>query len=135
MKKLIAVIVFLTTVSANAQTNIFWCLEYMTTNHPGSTWMLQDDSNGLGVYIKSWNSTLPKPTIAEALAVWSQAAPWKTNLIKGVQCDFENWNNVSKEELKAFVLVLIDEINILRAKDALPNRTPAQLKAAIKGKL
>ena len=37
--------------------------------------------------------------------------------------------------LTAAMLVIMDEINILRANDSLPARTTAQLKAAIKAKL
>jgi hypothetical protein len=37
--------------------------------------------------------------------------------------------------LRAFSLVVLDEINILRAQHALADRTPAQLKAAVRAKL
>jgi hypothetical protein len=54
---------------------------------------------------------------------------------KTIKADFELPKDVSREQLKALVLVLIDEINILRAKLALADRTPAQVKTAIKNKL
>jgi hypothetical protein len=133
-KKRIAVsmaVYFMMAMAAIAEPlNISWCLEYMTTNAPNSKWMLQDD--GQGVYIKQWSSTLPKPTIAEASAVWAEAAPWKSNQVNTAKADFDGWD---KPELKALVLVLMDEINILRTQAGLPPRTTAQLKAAIKGKL
>jgi len=37
--------------------------------------------------------------------------------------------------LRAFSLVMLDEINILRQQHALPDRTVAQLKAAVRAKL
>ena len=37
--------------------------------------------------------------------------------------------------LKAFALIVLDEINAMRAKAGLPERTPAQLKAAHRTKL
>jgi hypothetical protein len=37
--------------------------------------------------------------------------------------------------LKAFALIVLDEINGLRSKAGLPDRTPAQLKAAHRAKL
>ena len=37
--------------------------------------------------------------------------------------------------LKAFALIVLDEINGMRAKAGLPERTPAQLKAAHRAKL
>lgn len=73
--------------------NVNTCLEYMTTNHPNSSWVLQDDSNGQGVYIKQWNSTMPKPSIDEAKAMWPQAAPWKSNQVAGVKSDLATWKD------------------------------------------
>ena len=37
--------------------------------------------------------------------------------------------------LKAFALVMLDEINLLRQQHSLADRTPAQLRAAVKSKL
>jgi hypothetical protein len=34
---------------------------------------LQDDSNGLGIYIKEWNLDIPKPTLAQLDAYEAQA--------------------------------------------------------------
>jgi len=45
------------------------------------------------------------------------------------KANFDNWSNA---ELKAALKVLLNEINILRVKAGLPERTPAQAKAAIK---
>ena len=40
-----------------------------------------------------------------------------------------------KRILKAFALVVLDEINILRGVAGLPERTPGQIMGAIRGKL
>ena len=42
---------------------------------------------------------------------------------------------IREEILQAFALVILDEINILRQDAGLPERTAAQLKAAIKNRL
>jgi hypothetical protein len=41
--------------------------------------LLQDDSNGLGVYIKEWNLDIPKPTIAQLDAYEAQATTYENN--------------------------------------------------------
>jgi hypothetical protein len=40
---------------------------------------LQDDSNGLGAYIKEWNLDIPKPTIAQLDAFEAQATTVENN--------------------------------------------------------
>jgi hypothetical protein len=77
MTAVVCVILLATMASLSYEdTNLNVCLQYMTTNYPNSTWVLQDDSNGQGVYIKNWSSGLAKPTLAEAYSVWSLAEPW-----------------------------------------------------------
>jgi len=45
--------------------------------------ILQDDSNGLGAYIKEWNLNIPKPTIAQLDAFEAQANEVeRLNLVK-----------------------------------------------------
>jgi hypothetical protein len=45
--------------------------------------LLQDDSNGLGVYIKEWNLDIPKPTMAQLDAFEAQANEVeRLNLVK-----------------------------------------------------
>jgi len=41
--------------------------------------ILQDDSNGLGVYIKEWNLDIPKPTMAQLDAFEAQATTYENN--------------------------------------------------------
>jgi hypothetical protein len=40
---------------------------------------LQDDSNGLGPYIKEWNLDIPKPTMAQLDAFEAQATTYENN--------------------------------------------------------
>jgi hypothetical protein len=45
--------------------------------------ILQDDSNGLGAYIKEWNLDIPKPTMAQLDAYETQANEVeRLNLVK-----------------------------------------------------
>jgi len=45
--------------------------------------ILQDDSNGLGVYIKEWNLDIPKPTLTQLDAFEAQANEVeRLNLVK-----------------------------------------------------
>ena len=45
--------------------------------------ILQDDSNGLGAYIKEWNLNIPKPTMAQLDAFEAQANEIeKINIVK-----------------------------------------------------
>ena len=127
-----AVIAFLigSVISGNA---LDWnkCLQYkFQSAEPNTSWVLQDD--GQGVYIKRWGLTNAQPTKAELQAVEAQAIAWYTDKVKNKEADFENWD---RPELVAFVKVMMDEINLLRAQHGLAPRTMAQLKAAIKGKL
>jgi hypothetical protein len=41
--------------------------------------LLQDDSNGLGAYIKEWNLDIPKPTMAQLDAFEAQATTYENN--------------------------------------------------------
>lgn len=51
---------------------------------------------------------------------------------KAGKADFDGWDN---EQMKALCKVLLDEINVLRQKAGLPQRTAEQMKTAIKSKL
>lgn len=142
-----------------AETNLSWCLEYMTTNYPGSSWMLRNDCNGVGPYIKEWHSARPKPTMAEVYAVWSEAKPWKEGKLREEKADYDRWKDVPREALVAYLKVALDENNALRewmqglkaatsnavsladfklrvaALPDMPERTGEQLKQAIFNKL
>jgi len=41
--------------------------------------ILQDDSNGLGAYIKEWNLDIPKPTLEQLNAFEAQATTYENN--------------------------------------------------------
>ncbi|OGV60486.1 MAG: hypothetical protein A2498_06025 [Lentisphaerae bacterium RIFOXYC12_FULL_60_16] len=116
--------------AAHAQANLAWCLEYMTRDYPGSTWLLQDD--GAGVYIREWHSALAKPEQGQVEAVWPEAQAWKTDQIRSAQADFERWD---RKELVALVKLLVKEINILRQNAGLPERTASDVKQALKAEL
>ena len=47
--------------------------------------ILQDDSNGLGAYIKEWNLDIPKPTMAQLDAFEAQA-----NIVESNQAQVQN---------------------------------------------
>lgn len=108
------------------------CLTYKFPNAPAGAWVLQDDSDGKGPYIKEWKLAAPKPTKEDLEAVEAIAVPWYQNRIKEKKADFDNWSN---EELRALVKVLLDELNILRQKTGLPAKTADDLKQALKTKM
>lgn len=63
-----------------------------------------------------------------------EAELWRVAQEKAYPVDL--WANVPlKRLLKAFALVVLDEINVLRVEAGLAERTPAQIITAIKGKL
>ncbi len=131
MKKVICAVCFAVFVQVGyGQSNLSVCLEYMTTNHPGSRWEIQDD--GRGEYITNWVSALPQPSIVLAYSNWPMASVWRTNRTKDSKAAI---TEASPEVLRAVIAVLLDEINILRAKAALQPRTAQQMKDAIRGKL
>lgn len=111
MKKYLLILWFLIPVSLNAQTNLSICLEYMTTNYPTSSWMLQDD--GQGVYIKQWNSILAEPTLVQAYSNWPIASIWKSNQVAEIKSDLITWKiqNVDGDTLADAFKALIICIN------------------------
>lgn len=83
-------------------------------------------------WISKWWASYPQPTPEHCIEVASNAVAYWANDRKDKVADFDGWGNA---ELKALCKVLLDEINILRAKVNLQARTAAQLKAAIKAKV
>lgn len=86
-----------------------------------------------GTMISMWN--VPghsQPSMTSLASLETAALVWYDDWVQDHEADFENW---SRNELKALVLVLKDEINILRNLHGLPDRTNQQLKYAIKSKL
>ena len=133
MKKIMFVIMFCA-VTSSLSWALDWhaCLTYKFPDAPAGSWVLQDDSDGKGPFIKEWKLAAPKPTKTELKAVEAVAVPWYQNRIKAQKADFNNWSN---EELKALVKVLLDELNILRQKAGLQERTADDLKQALKAKM
>lgn len=84
------------------------------------------------VWISEWKASYTMPTADYCTGKVSLAVAWKANKDKEQKSDFDGWDNAS---LKALCKVLLDEINILRVKAGLSERTSAQLKAALKAKM
>ena len=61
--------------------------------------ILQDDSNGLGAYIKEWNLDIPKPTQAQLDALESQAQTYENNqqIIATRKKLYGTWENQLEE--------------------------------------
>ena len=57
---------------------------------------LQDDSNGLGAYIKEWNLDIPKPTMAQLDAYEAQAKIVESNL-KQVQNRIKEYGSIAEQ--------------------------------------
>jgi hypothetical protein len=90
---------------------------------------LFDDGEGDGPYIKEWNRAEPKPVQQDIDAVTDQQVD---DDVKDEDADIQKQFSPT---LKAFAMVMLDEINILRTTAGLPVRTPAQFKAAVRAKL
>jgi len=76
------------------------------------------------------NATGPEIAGFPALAAADQVLKDRT-----AAKDFFDLDPVTRKYLKAIVQVTLDEINTLRALHSLADRTPAQAKAAIEGKI
>ena len=79
---------------------------------------------------------LSQPEIADLLSEWAEASRPRTaeeiDAKKTIEADIENKFDST---LKAFALVVLSEINVLRVQAALPERTVQQLKDAVKSRL
>lgn len=108
------------------------------------------DDTIMGVYSDQRGQTVPPGAVEitqEEKAILAAAGTFDRHLIQGgVLVPDPTWpdrdadrkadlNNHQDEILRAFALVWLDEINILRELAGEPPRTGAQLKAAIKAKL
>ncbi len=94
----------------------------------GSEFMLQDDSNGKGAYIREWKSTYPKPTQAQLDSVKLQALKkeklavirFKRNelLVKSdIHCLVDNYNRFTTAQKTE----IVDYRQALRDLPALVN--------------
>jgi hypothetical protein len=57
---------------------------------------LQDDSNGLGIYIKEWNLDIPKPTLAQLDAYEAQANIVESNQAQ-VQRRIKEYGSIAEQ--------------------------------------
>ena len=110
------------------------------------TVLMVDNGDGSDPYIESWNDPRPQPTAQEILDVQNDIT------VIGGQL-FSEWlaenggdlvltkRKKAKDEIdinmviKAFMLLVLDELNILRAEHGLSARTSAQLRSAILDKI
>lgn len=58
--------------------------------------LLQDDSNGLGAYIKEWNLDIPKPTMAQLDAYEAQAKIVESNQAQ-VQNRIKEYGSIAEQ--------------------------------------
>ena len=58
--------------------------------------ILQDDSNGLGAYIKEWNLDIPKPTMAQLDAFEAQAKIVESNQAQ-VQKRIKEYGSIAEQ--------------------------------------
>ena len=128
------ILIFFVAFNIQAQ-ELHTCLEYMTTNDPTAKFILWNDSDGNGTYIKQWQSTIPKPTIEEALSNWTNAASWKSNQVAEVNSEIANWKNtpVTGDTLKDAFTALIICIN--KRLPATNKITASEFKAELKNQI
>ena len=132
-KSLWAVMMFFAFISASSALEWSICLQYLYQNaDPAKAWILQDDSDGKGIYIAKWNLPDPKPTKDQLQAVETAAVTWYKNREAEKLADIENW---SDESLKAVIKVLMAEINTLRKQAGLEEKTTDDFKQDIKTQL
>ena len=134
MKKLIFIsAIMLAFVSISSALEWSVCLEYLFPNaDPAKAWVLQDDSDGKGIYIAKWNLPDTKPTQDQLQSVETAAIAWYKNREAEKLADIEN---LSDESLEAVVKVLMAEINVLRKQTGLTEKTPEDFKADIKAQI
>lgn len=96
--------------------------------NPRADFVLQKDKSTGVVTVKTWNSLETQPTHEEILAVTDAQVE---ELIASRQVDVEQVDTF----LRAFALVMLDELNLLRAEAGLSERTRNQLKTAMLAKL
>ena len=95
-------------------------------------------SPGVGRVDVRPEATAPeRAAAAAALAAfdWSDGAQAAWELLRDRASAQSKWDDRSEKLFRAFVLVVLDEINILRGAHSLPARTVGQLKTAALGKI
>jgi|APSaa5957512622_1039677.scaffolds.fasta_scaffold99034_1 hypothetical protein len=93
---------------------------------------LYDNSDGKGIHLDWKVKGVAAPAKASLKTMASTAGTWAKQRRDEKDANFEAW---SKPELRALVAVLLDEINLLRARLDMTARSPAQLKTAIRQKI
>lgn len=102
-----------------------------TPDYPEADWIINPDlSSVIGYPNKYWS------IIGDVVSLLAQAERDAIDLAELEAGKDATANTIDTDPyLKAFALIMLDEINILRANDGLNPRTKAQLKTALRGKL
>lgn len=105
-----------------------------TPDFPSQDWLINPDLSGVsGLPTKYWKivgdsvqaMSQPERDAADAAEFFASEAADRVN-------EKQRFN---EKALRAIVLLLIDEINLLRAQLALPERTPRQARTAFENKV
>ena len=106
-----------------------------TSSFPVADWIINPDLSAVGTFpSKYWIITGDTVTLMNAAARNAVDAQEATDAVAEDRA--ENKLRIDDERvLKAFALIVLDEINVLRGQHGLAARTPVQLVNAIKGKV
>lgn len=103
-----------------------------TPDFPVGTWVINPDLTAVtGFASKYWIIT------GDVITLMDQAARDTVDAaeVSARRDQTADQLDVVEGVLRAFALVVLDEINVLRGIESLPDRTIAQLKTAVRGKL
>jgi len=131
MKRMIQILAIVMVANLALATEWNTCLEYWTRTDPNATWSLQDDSNGQGVYTKTYSSTVAQPTKAQLIAIEADAIAWRANKTQDEEADYDQWT----EREKAMLKFIMKQINHLRVQAGGQALTKAEVKAGIKAEM
>jgi hypothetical protein len=141
MKTLLALALSMLTMTAQAAIDWnasarYWYHQNVSTNVPHTLDFVAFAGNDNASVSVSWRTEalhgVTPPTRAQLIALEPTAVAFWASRTKD---DKAAITEASPAVLRAVIAVLLDEINILRAKAALQPRTAQQMKDAIRGKL
>lgn len=111
--------------------NLFFRIKAVRPNVSAGEFSLRDD--GDGAYIAEWNSGETQPTETELLS--ADIASGQANANSDRLDDTASQLDRQDDILRAFMLLVLDEVNALRQAAGLQPRTAQQLRNAIRNKL
>lgn len=102
-----------------------------TPDYPIEDWVINPDLSGvIGILNQYWKLS------GDIVSEMSQAEKDAVDLANSEASKDTTAGKIDTDDyLKAFALIMLDEINILRSQHSLPLRTAQQLKTALRGKL